>query len=374
MQGIELKKLIVISAILVAAFGCEKDDKIVSYTVAKEAPATMPQAAPTAMVEAAEEPTLQWTAPAGWKSVAGSSIAAVTFAVSEQTPDVKCTVTVLSAMENGLVSNINRWENQLGLPPTPASELPSKIQSINVSGEKVDLVDLRNDKSRMLGAILEHGTQAWFVKLVGPLAVIDGQKANFDAFVQSLRFEGHAHQHANATPQQPEPAPQQPKPLRPLPTPAQPTPQTAEMPADHPPINNQPAAREVTWTLPEGWSESPNSSPMRYATIKAGSADMMVSKLTSQGWGNLLDNLNRWRGQVGLPPIDDPAKQTPELYKAPDGREWTTYELTGPERKMVVSYVTVGENVWFFRLNGTADAVNAQSDAFRTFLKTLKFQ
>lgn len=139
------------------------------------------------------------------------------------------------------------------------------------------------------------------------------------------------------------------------------------------PAPNPASAGQLKFDLPGGWQEIENPSPMRVATIKAGEAELIVTRLAKGGWGDLLGNVNRWRGQVGLPPIDDPTKQTPEIVEH-NGQTWTTYQITGPEKEMVVTFVTVGESVWFFRLGGNAAAIQAQKKPYESFLRSIKFE
>lgn len=90
---------------------------------------------------------------------------------------------------------------------------------------------------------------------------------------------------------------------------------------------------------------------------------LIASRLNAQGWGNLLD-INRWRGQTGLEPITDPAQQ-PAVATEVNGLKWTTYDLTGPQKRLMVAFVTNGESIWFFRLGGKPEAVEAQKGLAR---------
>jgi hypothetical protein len=60
------------------------------------------------------------------------------------------------------------------------------------------------------------------------------------------------------------------------------------------------------WELPEGWSEL-GPRPMRFATLKMNDADTPLEMAISQlGPGqDVLLNVNRWRGQMGLPSIKE---------------------------------------------------------------------
>ncbi len=60
------------------------------------------------------------------------------------------------------------------------------------------------------------------------------------------------------------------------------------------------------WELPEGWSES-GPRPMRFATLKMGDAEPPLEMAISQLGPNqdVLLNVNRWRGQMGLAAIKE---------------------------------------------------------------------
>ena len=100
---------------------------------------------------------------------------------------------------------------------------------------------------------------------------------------------------------------------------------TNDLPRDHPPIgpaaapgaagDNSMAATAVptgsnslTWTAPAGWTAMPDR-PMRKATFAVKGADGAAADLSITSFpgdtGGLLANLNRWRGQVGLPPFGE---------------------------------------------------------------------
>src|SRR5207244_13094084 len=66
-------------------------------------------------------------------------------------------------------------------------------------------------------------------------------------------------------------------------------------------------APQIKWNTPERWTEVPPSW-MRYASISAsdgdsGKIDISVVTFAGDG-GSDADNVNRWRGQIGLSPVD----------------------------------------------------------------------
>ena len=63
--------------------------------------------------------------------------------------------------------------------------------------------------------------------------------------------------------------------------------------------------RKPTWTVPSGWQEGQLAQFLvaKYVIAGAdGTAAVNVSSLAGDG-GGLLANVNRWRGQLGLPPV-----------------------------------------------------------------------
>jgi hypothetical protein len=107
--------------------------------------------------------------------------------------------------------------------------------------------------TRLVAAIIPHGDQTWFFKLVGPVSQIDEQKEAFDQFLRSVRF-------------------------------------------------NDQGERPISWTIPASWRPGPQAE-MRYATFYLGPQESPLELTVSKFGGvvgSVLANINRWRGQIGL--------------------------------------------------------------------------
>lgn len=171
---------------MAALAGCDRDEPIAFYDVPKEAaPATQETAQPQAPV--------QWTVPQGWRPLPPTDMRYAAFAVSAEDPSLVLTVIPLGTASGSLLQNINRWEGQIGLPPTPADQLDKVKRPIaagDVPGSMVDLVgpDSASPRQRILGAIIPWGDRVWFFKLHGPADQVAAQRQAFDAFIGSLRF------------------------------------------------------------------------------------------------------------------------------------------------------------------------------------------
>ena len=93
---------------------------------------------------------------------------------------------------------------------------------------------------------------------------------------------------------------------------------------------------QIKWPVPEGWKSIPPTSAFRTATLVMPSGlEVAISKIAYPGNLDefLLPNVNRWRGQVGLAPVD----------KVDSAAGVETIEVAG-------------QTVWMFDATGTASS------------------
>jgi hypothetical protein len=154
------------------------------------------------------------------------------------------------------------------------------------------------------------------------------------------------------------------------------------MPPGHPDAFGPPPS--LKWkTLPSGWQEAPPGQ-MRVAAFRiqgkdGKQADLGVIPLPGL-MGHDLENVNRWRGTVGLQPVTEAelAKlaQTVEIA----GQPGQLYDQAGEnpgsgEKTRVLVAVSRHDGVaWFFKLNGDDELVSQQKPAFIDFLKSVSFE
>jgi len=86
-------------------------------------------------------------------------------------------------------------------------------------------------------------------------------------------------------------------------------------------------------------------------------------------------NVNRWRGQIGLPPMDEAARaRARESVRAKVG-EVSLYDfVSGGElqQRMLAGLLLAGDQTWFFKLTGGAAAVGAAKPDFVKLLASLR--
>ena len=134
--------------------------------------------------------------------------------------------------------------------------------------------------------------------------------------------------------------------------------------------------RGVAWSAPAGWKEAAGNG-MRIATLTpppaAGKAEVTVVALPGDVGGELA-NVNRWRGQLALPPVgeaDLPAARAEVRSKL---GALNLYDFTGTganKTRLVAGMISVSGTTWFFKLMGDEKAVAAARPAFLKLLEGL---
>lgn len=138
----------------------------------------------------------------------------------------------------------------------------------------------------------------------------------------------------------------------------------------------KPSGASLAWTLPGGWSAA-EPGAMRYASFKVpvkGTVDASVVVLPGPAGGELA-NVNRWRNQIGLPPLDDAglaAARRTVSTKAGPLRVYDFANAAAPPKRVIAGLTELSGNTWFVKLSGEAAAVGAARDDFMKLLGSLR--
>jgi hypothetical protein len=145
----------------------------------------------------------------------------------------------------------------------------------------------------------------------------------------------------------------------------------------------KPRSLPITYTVPEGWTETGPRSGMIVVLTSfqiregGGSAQVDVTPLGPMT-GDLLANVNRWRSQVALQPIGQAElqKDPPRDVKV-DGSAGTYFDLAGPAgagaKRMLVVMFKRGQRTWYLKMIGDADVVAKNKGKFESFVQSVKF-
>lgn len=91
-----------------------------------------------------DEPS--WKLPEGWRQLPGSGLRYATMQFGSPESPLELTVIPLGREPGGeteyVLSNVNRWRDQLGLSPLTAAELTTETQRLEVAGATATLVNL----------------------------------------------------------------------------------------------------------------------------------------------------------------------------------------------------------------------------------------
>lgn len=152
------------------------------------------------------------------------------------------------------------------------------------------------------------------------------------------------------------------------------------MPPGHP--DTAAAGPRLRWQLPTGWEEVP-AGEMRLASFRVkGSngqqADISIVPLPGLAGGDM-ENVNRWRNQVGATPLTQEDFQKAGESVAIDKTDAKLYEqsgkvpASGEDGRILAAILHRQGETWFFKMNGSDELVAQQKPAFVNFLKSMSF-
>lgn len=162
-----------------------------------------------------------------------------------------------------------------------------------------------------------------------------------------------------------------------------------ELPDGHPPIGGDPTGMGgmqapakssepapvdgvpgMGWKIPKGWTGE-GAAGMRLATFRYAGTETTVIALAGSAGGDL-SNANRWRGQIGLPPIGEAEfEKTSEFVRSGVGPV-RVLDYKGPSKSILGGFVLVDGQTWFFKCVGPADGTKKAKPGFIELLKSLK--
>ncbi|MCE9554201.1 MAG: hypothetical protein K8T91_12610 [Planctomycetes bacterium] len=264
---------------------------------------------------------VEWKLPKDWQEQPASGSRMATIRMQANGQPAELTVTPLGPEAGNVLANVHRWRQQMGYrgPALTPDQLDRFAFEHNMPGGKVTVVDL----------------------VSVPLNLAAGEmppaRPNEDA-------------------------------------PAKPSQQAG---GDLP---------QISYKLPEGWQRSERPARMALVTLSTGpeinSAEVTVSPMPGAA-GGVMANVNRWRGQVGLEPMElkDVGKIARKLQI--DGNAALFFRFTGTgaageekeKPKSILAIILPRQGVsWFIKLTGSAEVATAQEPSFVNFAESIRFK
>jgi hypothetical protein len=347
--------------VVVLAAGCQRNSEIKVYRVSKaplEESATQQQDAmptntaaprmPGGLAPAADTAVVT---PPNWEAQPLSQMRQASFLVNGENGAVAdISFVSLGSAAGNVLENVNRWLGQLSQPPITEQKLGEIAQRLRTSLGDVTVVDLAGlpdnadpaRDGRIIAAMVTTANSTLFFKMRGNADLTEAQKADFIKWVAAF---------CNAQTQTGPP----------------------QMAAAPPQTTSGPA---IKWTTPEGWSEVPPSS-MRYASFSApaedgGKIDISIVTFPGDG-GSDADNINRWRGQMGLAPVDASTVTSQIAPLKTADTTFSTTDIAGDKTRTIAAWTRHDGRVWFFKATGPSAAVEKEKPNFVKFVQSVRF-
>ena len=271
----------------------------------------------------------KWTAPAGWQERPAANMVLGSFSVPGK-GDVS--ITSFPGDVGGELANVNRWRAQVGL--APVSE-PPKAETVTVGGVE--------GKLYVIGAELSAATPA--ADPHAGLATAPADSSNPHAGLNIPPVNGSADPHAGLTTE------------------------TAD-------------AVGPQMDVPSNWKEkAPGPMVLKSYTVpgsKGGQATVAISSFPGDVGGKL-GNVNRWRGQFGLGPVDESQLNTAAQDIDTQGGKGYVVDIdgtdarTGKPARLVAAAIRHEGNTWFYKLSGDKSTVEESKESFLKFVKTVRY-
>ncbi len=140
-----------------------------------------------------------------------------------------------------------------------------------------------------------------------------------------------------------------------------------------------PAQTGATWSAPKNWKEKAVSQ-MRVGSFEVPTAsdpvDVSIVPLAGDAGGDLA-NINRWRGQLGLPPVEESglAAITHHQNVGPYNALVVEFFSTDPKpKRLLAAVIQHGGTTWFFKATGPGADVEKLKPEFLKFAGSLRFK
>jgi hypothetical protein len=366
---VRTKYLSVIAALFIGFLaGCHRDDQIKSYSVSNDKAAPAPAKAapamsmndPNAQAVPVNAAPIKWTTPAAWQELAPNMVRIGNFVVpGPGTKHAEVTILSFPGDVGGELANVNRWRGEVGFL-SDITEAQITSQPATVDGSTGKLYDIVGPAGRTIVAVILRDGASWFIKLRGDNDVVASAQSTFNEFLKSIRFGGPGKTQMVSAPMT------VPTSAAPAVMEAAPIPSTAKLP---------------NMAAPANWSETPaGNMVVRSFSISGEAGQKAAVSISVFGGttGGTLANVNRWRGQLSLPPIADAdlaanTKNFDVLGGQATVVDFTGNDISGQPVRLVAAIVARGQDSWFYKLTGDNSLVEREKPAFVKFVQTVQY-
>jgi hypothetical protein len=259
--------------------------------------------------------------PDGWRQIPpASSFYVLSFVAGDANKQVDINVSMFQGEGGGVLLNVNRWRNQIKLPPLTSDDALPETFVGNAKGKFVDITgpEAPPEKDRIMGAVLIRENNSLFFKMVGPRDYVGRQQSAFEAFLKSFEVQDTWEFKVVGSDSE----------IESLALPFYEFIRSIRIASPDNP----------TWTLPQGWIEEKDKvKEQRFLTIHTGlkgkAPEITVSPLQGENAASIPLNVIRWRRQLGL---------KDNVLGATELEEFCRFEPVGNRMAVVVDMIGPG--------------------------------
>lgn len=156
--------------------GCERD-QVQTYRVSKV----------SAVLPVAENQWFSAELPDGWAEQPGSGMRMATYTIEGTSIDFY----LISLGMGDVVSNVNRWRGQVGLPPVSSEKAGTLVETFDVQGIPVQYARIYHDAEGLgiIAAILPVESSFWYFTAKGSVRELRAHEAEIRQFIQSVQVK-----------------------------------------------------------------------------------------------------------------------------------------------------------------------------------------
>jgi hypothetical protein len=133
-------------------------------------------------------PQIKWKTPEGWSEVPPSSMRYASFSAGANGGKIDVSVVTFPGEGGSDADNVNRWRQQIGLPPMSPAVVASQVAPLKTADATFSTADIAGANARTIAAWTRRDGRVWFFKATGPNAAVEKEKPNFVKFIESVQF------------------------------------------------------------------------------------------------------------------------------------------------------------------------------------------
>lgn len=193
LKGSEQSAAILIATLTGALEGTPEAGMLAAILTPPAPPATTARApasnmnAPPGMEISSAASAFDHTPPASWTKSSGSSARLASFEAINDGGKLDISVTRFPG-GGDLLSNVNRWREQAGLPAVTSDQLGSSVSELTLGGRAAKLVTAIGTEQGIVTALVPDGNAQWFFKMQGPVQAVNDEQPRFREWLNTVKF------------------------------------------------------------------------------------------------------------------------------------------------------------------------------------------